>query len=110
VTRGTARGFYFDSDFDVTTVGFDFPPPVRVNHTNEAWALFGQVSCALTESPRVTAGLRVGHIAGNGEWEIAAFARNITNEDNVLGVADFNNNTAFVNEPGVIGVSFGISY
>ncbi|WP_072672751.1 hypothetical protein [Erythrobacter sanguineus] len=64
MTRGTARGFYFDSDFDVTTVSFDFPPPVTVNHTNEAWALFGQVSCALTESPRVTGGLRVGYIAG----------------------------------------------
>ena len=32
-------GFYFDSDFDVTTVGFDCPPPVAVNHTNESWAV-----------------------------------------------------------------------
>lgn len=51
-------GFYFESDFDVTTVGFDFPPPVTVNHTNEAWALFGQVSYELSDALRVTGGLR----------------------------------------------------
>lgn len=51
-------GFYFDSDFDVTTVGFTFPPPVTVNHTNEAWAVFGQLSYQLTETLRATGGLR----------------------------------------------------
>jgi outer membrane receptor protein involved in Fe transport len=51
-------GFYFESDFDVTTQGFDFPPPTTVNHTNEAWALFGQVGYQLTEALRVTGGLR----------------------------------------------------
>ncbi len=51
-------GFYFESDFDVSTVGFNFPPPVTVNHTNEAWALFGQVSYQLTETLRATGGLR----------------------------------------------------
>ena len=46
-----------DSDFDVTTVGFDFPPAnVAVNHTNESWAVFGQVtgeidSCAQADRP-----------------------------------------------------------
>jgi len=51
-------GFYFESDFDVGTVGFNFPPPVTVNHTNEAWALFGQVSYQLTEALRATGGIR----------------------------------------------------
>ena len=51
-------GFYFESDFDVTTQGFGFPPPTTVNHTNEAWALFGQLGYQLTESLRVTGGLR----------------------------------------------------
>lgn len=50
--------FYFDSDFDVTTVGFTFPPPVTVNHTNEAWAVFGQVSYQLNDMFRLTGGLR----------------------------------------------------
>jgi outer membrane receptor protein involved in Fe transport len=51
-------GFYFDSDFDVTTTGFTFPPPVTVNHTNEAWALFGQVGYQLTDTLRATGGIR----------------------------------------------------
>ncbi|WP_285711936.1 TonB-dependent receptor [Erythrobacter oryzae] len=51
-------GFYFSSDFDVTTVGFDFPPPVTVNHTNDAWALFGQVTYQLTDTLRATGGIR----------------------------------------------------
>ncbi|SFP34351.1 TonB-dependent receptor [Qipengyuania nanhaisediminis] len=51
-------GFYFDSDFDVTTVGFDFPPSVTVNHTNESWAVFGQVTSQLTDTIKLTGGLR----------------------------------------------------
>ena len=51
-------GFYFDSDFDVTTVGFDFPPPVTVNHTNESWAVFGQVTSEVTPELKLTGGLR----------------------------------------------------
>ena len=51
-------GFYFDSDFDVTTVGFDFPPPVTVNHTNESWAVFGQVTGEVTDALKLTGGLR----------------------------------------------------
>ncbi len=51
-------GYYFDSDFDVTTVGFTFPPPVTVNHTNEAWALFGQLTYQLTDTLRATGGIR----------------------------------------------------
>ncbi|QZD95957.1 TonB-dependent receptor [Qipengyuania gelatinilytica] len=51
-------GFYFDSDFDVTTVGFDFPPSVTVNHTNESWAVFGQATTEVTEALKLTAGIR----------------------------------------------------
>lgn len=51
-------GFYFESDFDVTTVGFDFPPPVTVNHTNDSWAIFGQVSAYVTDAVKLTGGLR----------------------------------------------------
>ena len=47
-----------------------------------------------------------------GDWEIAAFGRNITDEDNVLGYIDFSNNTGFVNEPAIWGLelrkNFGI--
>lgn len=50
--------FFFDSDFDVTTVGFDFPPPVTVNHTNQSWAAFGQASYQITSALKLTGGLR----------------------------------------------------
>jgi len=50
-------------------------------------------------------GLKVGYAGGNGAYEVALFARNITDEENVIGGIDFNNNTAFVNEPRIIGIS-----
>jgi len=80
------------------------------------WVFLGDTNFLLYESEEFNAssrfegGLRVGYSGGNGAWEVAAFARNITDEDNVLGVVDFNNNTAFVNEPRIIGVSFGVNY
>lgn len=80
------------------------------------WVYLGDTNFLLYESlefnakSRIEGGLKVGYSGGDGQWEVAAFARNITNEKNVLGVIDFNNNTAFVNEPRIIGVSFGAKY
>ncbi|WP_412546184.1 TonB-dependent receptor [Maricaulis sp. MIT060901] len=54
-------------------------------------------------------GLRVGYAGSlpNGRaFEAAVFSRNITGEENLVGGIDFNNNTGFVNEPSVWGVSF----
>jgi outer membrane receptor protein involved in Fe transport len=80
------------------------------------WTYLGETNFLLYSSEefnagsRIEGGLRIGYAGGNGEWELAAFARNITDEDNVQGVIDFNNNTAFVNDPRVIGVSFNVTY
>jgi len=80
------------------------------------WVYLGDTNFLLYQSlefnakSRIEGGLKVGYSGGNGQWEVAAFARNITGEANVQGVIDFNNNTAFVNEPRVIGVSFGVKY
>lgn len=49
-------------------------------------------------------GLKVGYTAPDGKYEIAAFARNITNEKNLKGVIE-NYMAAVFNEPRVIGVS-----
>jgi iron complex outermembrane receptor protein len=38
------------------------------------------------------------------------FARNITNEQNLRGGIDFNNLTAIVNEPRIVGVEFKASF
>jgi outer membrane receptor protein involved in Fe transport len=52
-------------------------------------------------------GLRVGYAGVNNgrDWEAAVFVRNITDEENLVGGIDFNNNTGFVNEPRIWGVS-----
>ncbi len=57
-------------------------------------------------------GLRLGYageLDGGQDYELAVFARNITDEDNLVGGIDFNNNTGFVNEPRIVGVSFRAS-
>ena len=50
--------FVFESEFDVTTVGFDFPPPVTVRHANDSWAVFGQLTAQVTDVLKLTGGLR----------------------------------------------------
>jgi iron complex outermembrane receptor protein len=50
-------------------------------------------------------GLKLGYSGGDGTWELAAFARNITNEKNLKGVIE-NFMAAVYNEPRIIGVSF----
>ena len=80
------------------------------------WVLLGDTNVLLYESrefnlgTRIEGGLKVGYAGDNGRWEIAAFARNITDEDNIQGAIDFNNNTVFVNEPRIIGVSGSFRY
>jgi iron complex outermembrane recepter protein len=80
------------------------------------WVFLGETNFLLYESlennagSRIEGGLKIGYSGGDGQWELAAFARNITNEDNVLGVVDFNNNTAFVNDPRIIGAMFSVKY
>ncbi|WP_017664786.1 TonB-dependent receptor [Porphyrobacter sp. AAP82] len=80
------------------------------------WVYLGETNFLLYQSrefnagSRFEGGLKVGYAGNDGQWEVAAFARNITDEDNVLGVVDFNNNTAFVNEPRVIGAMVSFKY
>lgn len=49
-------------------------------------------------------GLQVGYAAPNDDWQIAVFARNITNEKNLKGVIE-NYMAAVFNEPRIIGVT-----
>ena len=49
-------------------------------------------------------GLRAGWRDLNQGLEAAVYVRNITDEANVIGAIDFNNLTAFVNEPRTYGV------
>jgi outer membrane receptor protein involved in Fe transport len=55
------------------------------------------------------AGLKLGYARTDKSWEVAIFARNITDEDNIKGAIDFNNNTGFVNDPRIVGISLKVS-
>ncbi|MAX00961.1 MAG: TonB-dependent receptor [Sphingomonas sp.] len=74
------------------------------------WNIQGYTSYVPYESVEFTSngnfegGLRIGYRGGNGAWEAAIFARNITNEKNLKGVIE-NYMAAVLNEPRVIGVS-----
>ncbi|MFA9218698.1 MAG: TonB-dependent receptor [Sphingomonadaceae bacterium] len=59
-----------------------------------------------TGKAMVEGGLRVGYNWQGGKYEVAAFARNITNTERIIGGIDFNNLTGFVNEPRQFGVQF----
>ncbi len=48
-------------------------------------------------------GLRLGYIPPSKDWEIALYARNITDKANLQGGIDFNNLTGFVGDPRVFG-------
>lgn len=80
------------------------------------WQFQGKTNFFLYESlefnsnNQIEGGLRIGYGDIDDKWSIALFARNITDEDNVRGGIDFNNNTAFVNEPRIIGISASFSY
>jgi len=51
-------------------------------------------------------GIRVGYNWDLGKREIALYGRNLTNKQYITGAIDFNNRTAFVNDPRIIGVEF----
>lgn len=76
------------------------------------WFVQGQTNFSLYESAEYNSsgdfegGLRAGYRHNDGQYEIAAFARNITDEANLKGGIDFNNLTGFVNEPRTFGVQF----
>ncbi|WP_310148802.1 TonB-dependent receptor [Luteimonas sp. 3794] len=79
------------------------------------WNKQGETSFVLYDSTEFTAsgnfegGLRVGYTGGYGAWEVAAFARNITNEKNLKGAIE-NYMAAVYNEPRIVGVSLNLRW
>lgn len=80
------------------------------------WFIQGQTNFSLYESAEFNSngdfegGLRAGYRHNDGQYEVALFARNITNEDNLKGGIDFNNLTGFVNEPRTFGIQFSAQF
>ena len=78
-------------------------------YRSEANALLYQAT-EFTLPPLLEGGLRVGYVWPNGKYEIAAFARNITNQVKNVGVVDINNKTGMVNDPRTLGVQFKATF
>ncbi len=76
------------------------------------WAYRSDVNFFLYESKEFTGksltegGLRVGYSWNQGDYDLALYGRNITNQIRATGAIDFNNRTGFINEPRVVGVEF----
>lgn len=74
------------------------------------WNVQGYTSFVLYKTKEFTSrgnfegGARIGYAGGDGAYEVALFARNITNEKNLKGVIE-NYMAAVYNEPRIVGVS-----
>jgi iron complex outermembrane receptor protein len=79
------------------------------------WNKQGYTSFVLYDSKEFNAsgnfegGLKVGYTGGYGAYEVALFARNITNEKNLKGVIE-NYMAAVYNEPRIVGVSVNVNW
>lgn len=73
------------------------------------WAYYSEKNFFLYESKEFKGdsfelGMRVGYAFSNAKYEVALFARNLTDEVNVRGGIDFNNLTGYTNDPRIIGI------
>ncbi|HEX8445042.1 MAG TPA: TonB-dependent receptor [Sphingomonas sp.] len=77
------------------------------------WNMQGYTNLVLYKTPEFTAknnfegGAKLGYTTPDGNYEIALFARNITNEKNLKGVIE-NYMASVVNDPRILGVSLGV--
>ncbi|MFQ3265204.1 MAG: iron complex outermembrane receptor protein [Colwellia sp.] len=82
------------------------------------WSYRSEVSFFLYESTEFTGdsimegGLRVGYewFAGDTEYEVAVYSRNILDEEKLTGGIDFNNLTGYTNEPRFFGIEFKANF
>jgi len=75
------------------------------------WAYYSEKNFFLYESKEFKddsfeLGLRLGYAFSQAKYEVALFARNLTDQINVRGGIDFDNLTGFTNDPRVVGVEF----
>ena len=65
-------------------------------------------SVEFSDDQLLEGGLRIGY--KTDRYDIAAFARNVTNDESAVSGIDFNNLTAMVNEPRIFGIEAGIKF
>lgn len=67
-------------------------------------------SVEFADSSLVEGGVRVGWRSNDTGLNFALFGRNITNDESASGGIDFNNLTAYVNEPRIWGIEAGYKF
>ena len=65
-------------------------------------------SIEFSDDQLLEGGLRIGY--KTDRFDIAAFGRNITNDESAVSGIDFNNLTAMVNEPRIWGIELGVKF
>ncbi|MBH5322837.1 TonB-dependent receptor [Aurantiacibacter sediminis] len=96
------------------TARYEFPVGDGDVYIFTDWAYRSQINFFLYESVEfqddslLEGGLRVGW--ENDRYEVAVFARNITDDESAVSGIDFNNLTAMVNEPRVFGIFAGVRF
>ncbi|NVM76276.1 iron complex outermembrane receptor protein [Duganella sp. SG902] len=60
--------------------------------------------------PLTEGGVRLGYKWGDGKYEVAAFGRNITDKQVIIGAIDFDNLTGMLNEPRTWGATFKVNF
>jgi iron complex outermembrane receptor protein len=94
------------------TLRYSIPTKDGEWYAHTDWVYRSKVNFFLYESVEFTGksltegGARLGYIWGNGNYEVAAYGRNITNKIRLVGGIDFNNLTGFINEPRIYGLQF----
>lgn len=80
------------------------------------WAYRSEVNFFLYDSVEfigkssVEGGLRIGYNWQQGDYGVAVFGRNITDQTRIVGGIDFNNLTGFLNEPRTLGLEFSARF
>jgi len=91
----------------------DYKTPAGAGQINGSldWYYYSKKQFFLYESKEfqgdgLEIGLRLGYAWRDGDYEVALFGRNITDEMIIQGGVDFNNLTGMTNEPRIIGLQF----
>jgi iron complex outermembrane receptor protein len=96
------------------TAGYAAPVGAGEVYLFTDWAYRSKVQFFLYESKEFSddnmleGGLRVGY--RTNKFDIAVFARNITDDVSAVSGIDFNNLTVMVNEPRIYGVEVGVKF
>jgi iron complex outermembrane receptor protein len=96
------------------TLGYEHPVGNGALYAFTDWYYRSKIQFFLYESVEFSddrlleGGLRLGY--RTDRFDVAAFARNITKDVSAVGGVDFNNLTAFVNEPRIFGIEAGVKF